>query len=67
MHHEHASSSDTCKVCVVVKNFNSSDIPKFGIELFTFDNLYDIVYLSHFYFHTTVFKGYYSTAPPLFS
>ena len=66
MHHDHESHSDTCEVCVVVKNFNSSDIPKFGIELSTFTNLYEINYLLYHYIDTTVLKGYHSTAPPLF-
>ena len=60
----HTDKGDGCEVCIVVKNFQSSDVPSFGVELallepYVLDTLAPLVVEAF-----TVNKGYNSTAPP---
>ncbi len=67
IHHDMHASQDDCKVCIVVKNLHSADIP----SAFFFEPIcYAPIHIAHFstqrhsYVH---YKYIDSQAPPLFS
>ena len=67
IHDMHADKADECKVCIVLKNFQSADLPSLAIEVASLDFYFTalepkpcdvVVYLD---------KGYHSMAPPFYS
>ena len=68
LHEEHAHEHDTdCKVCIIVKNLNSGDVPSF--ETLDFIVLLpERIVLRPKQVHLTVInKGFFSHAPPFSS
>ena len=64
IHTDDEALADTCQICLIVKIFQSADIPDFGIEIPLFDAVYDAIEHTYSYTDASVCKGYYSTAPP---
>jgi len=64
MHHACEDHSDTCKVCIMVKNFHSADIPDTHITISTLACTHDEIKLHYTSPITYICKGFYSTAPP---
>ena len=67
IHKDPLTVHDDCKVCIVVKNLNSGDIPSFGsLEFIVL--LPEQIRPTPKQVHSTVInKGFFSHAPPLFS
>jgi len=66
MHHECEDHADACEVCVIVKNFHSADMPDAHITISSFEYTHDEIRLHHVSPVTHIYKGFYSTAPPLY-
>ena len=56
-----------CKVCIIIKNLNSGDVPSFEILDFVVLLLEQIVLTPKELYSTVIDKGFFSHAPPLFS
>lgn len=67
VHDEHSHAHDDCKVCIVVKNLNSGDIPSFETLDFMVLLPEKIRLLHKQVYATVINKGFFSHAPPLFS
>ena len=66
-HKEQLTVHDDCKVCIVVKNLNSGDVPLFETLDFV-ELLPEQILLTPKQLQTTVVdKGFFSQAPPFFS
>ena len=66
-HKDPLTVHDDCKVCIVVKNLNSGDVPSFETLDFVV-LLPEQIRLKPKQFHsTTKDKGFFSHAPPFFS
>ncbi len=65
MHHECEDHTDTCEMCVIVKNFHSADIPDAHITISPFEYAHNDIELHYITPVTHIYKGFYSTAPPL--
>jgi len=67
IHHDALESHADCKVCVVVKNLHSADVP----SVHSFDNVLpyyvSISELKNTCYALQIIKGYNAHAPPLFS
>ena len=58
------SNTDECQVCIVMKTFQSGDVPALDICEIALDYNIDTVDFLPFYTIIKLHKGYYSTAPP---
>lgn len=67
IHHELGESHADCKVCVVVKNLHSADVPSFQPLNNVLSYYVSISELKHTCFTSQIIKGYNAHAPPLFS
>ena len=67
IHHDALKSPVDCKVCIVVKNLHSTDVP----SSYTFESelpyYLTILTLQNIYYDLQVIKGYNTHAPPHFS
>lgn len=65
IHHSDEAHADNCQVCIVVKILQNADLPpcEFDISILTIH--YDAPETVCHDVGTSLFKGYYSTAPPL--
>jgi len=67
IHHEAFKANADCKVCIVVKNLHSADVP----STYTFESLlpYNLTTLIHknTCYTSQIIKGYNAQAPPSFS
>ena len=67
IHYDNDAVNDECQICIVVNNFNSADIPEtHTLASITF-TIRAIVNDEIHIFSTTIYRGFYSQAPPLFS
>ena len=63
----HIDKTDKCEVCIVLKNFQSADIPLLAIEISSLDFYFTPISPNDYNITTYLNKGYYSTAPPRYS
>jgi len=63
----HTDKADECQVCIVVKNFQSADVPSLAIEVASLDFYFTALVPKPFDVIVYLDKGYYSTAPPRYS
>ena len=67
IHHESLKADADCKVCIVVKNLHSADVP----SAYTFESLlpYNLITLApqNKCYASQIIKGYNAQAPPSFS
>ena len=67
IHKDQLTVHDDCKVCIVVKNLNSGDVPSFEILDFV-ELLPEQILLTYKQLNSIVIdKGFFSHAPPFFS
>ena len=67
IHNDHIMAHDDCKVCIVVKNLNSGDVPSFETLDFLVVLPEQILLTPEQLQATVIDKGFFSHAPPLFS
>ena len=67
VHEEHSNAHDDCKVCIVVKNLNSGDVPSFETLDFTLLLPEQIILCPKTLDIRLINKGFFSHAPPFFS
>ena len=67
IHKDSLTAHDECKVCIVVKNLNSGDVPSFEILDFLFVLPEQILFTPKQLQTTVMDKGFFSQAPPFFS
>jgi len=65
IHHE-ALESSNCKVCIVLKNLNSADIPDSSFELLGYEVCFKAISFHLHYFIQPLIKGFNAKAPPFF-
>jgi len=67
IHHDALESHTDCKVCLVVKNLHSADVP----SSYTFESAFPycltVLALQNTYYVSQIIKGYNAHAPPFFS
>jgi len=66
IHHDALVPHDNCKVCVVVKNLHSGDIPEPGIMSAIWDTVSEQITFYETVLFFTVSKGFNAQAPPFF-
>lgn len=67
IHSDNEDHLDDCQICVIVKAFNSVDLPKYDID-FSCAICHDSIESVLTSFHvTTYLKGFFSHAPPALS
>ena len=67
IHTKPLAAHDDCKVCIVVKNLNSGDVPSFETLDFVVLVPEEIVLRVKQFHSTATDKGFFSHAPPFFS
>lgn len=65
IHHDGEDHSDTCEVCVIVKNFHNANMPDIAIVIPFLEYTFNEKKYHHLSSVTPVCKGFCSTAPPL--
>ncbi len=66
IHKKPLTVHDDCKVCIVVKNLHSGDVPSFEILDFVVLLPERILLTPKQFYSATIDKGFFSHAPPLF-
>jgi len=67
IHHDALESHADCKVCIVVKDMHSADIPSFHTFSIELPCYLTISKPKNTYYVSQITKGYNAHAPPLFS
>jgi len=66
--HTHKDTIETnshCKICIIVKNINSGDLPNTQIDNLTYAYSYEPIIFKIQKTTKTILKGFHSNAPPL--
>lgn len=67
IHKDITEQHSDCKVCLVVKNLHSPDIPHIDISCLNCGNYYDKIILNQKIINIIILKGFNSHAPPISS
>ena len=67
IHKDIIEQHSDCKVCLVVKNLHSPDIPHSDISCINCDNYYEKIEFNQQRVTSTILKGFNSHAPPQLS
>lgn len=67
IHKNITQQHNDCKVCIVVKNLHSPDIPHINIDCLNCDNYYDKIIFNQIIVTAIILKGFNSNAPPKLS
>ena len=67
VHHDISTPHDNCKICLIVKNLSSGDIPTFDSLEFTGFTYGHLIVKKQSSILKTILKGFFSNAPPLFT
>jgi len=67
IHHHAPQSHVDCKVCIVVKNLHSADVPSSYTFESEFPYYLTTLILQNTYYDSQIIKGYNAHAPPSFS
>jgi hypothetical protein len=63
----HTDKADESQICIVVKKFQSADVPTLTIEVASLDFYFTALVPKPYEVIVYLDKGYYSTAPPRYS
>jgi len=66
VHNDALEQHKDCKVCIVVKNLNSGDVPTAQLNNFDCDYYYEPILSENYQTAYTPLKGFNANAPPLF-
>ncbi len=66
IHHDALESHANCKVCVVVKNLHSGDMPEPGILPAVWNTVFEQIIFYETILYFTIAKGFNAQAPPFF-
>ena len=66
IHSKVQHSHPDCKVCILVKNLNSSDTPNSAIAIMECDNCYETLSFQEKRVDKVLLKGFDANAPPFF-